>query len=164
VEYGREIFAYQVETEAGERVVLSLMDAETTFARGLRAEAILGTVLEGGDPDTLTPADFQENPAFLRFLSRVIHEHVDQCPDILLEAEMQGSGHVYVLDLRTADPAGRVPAEDIIGAVKVEAGTTVAGSFQHNPRHRLLTHRGFFLLPEQLEAALRRRLRELAAE
>lgn len=62
MEFGREIFAYQVDTEAGERVVLSLMDAEITFTHGLRAEAILGMVREGVDPDRLAPDDFQERP------------------------------------------------------------------------------------------------------
>jgi hypothetical protein len=97
-------------------------------------------------------------------LSRVIYEHTDDRADIRIEAGMQGSGHVYVLDRRTADPGGRVPPEDIIGAVRVEAGVTVAGSFQHNPRHRPLTHSGFFRLPQQLKAALHRRLCALVAE
>lgn len=164
MDFGREVFAYQVDTEAGERVVLSLLGTEIIFAQGLFAEAILGVVREGADPDRLNPEDFQENPAFLRFLSRVIYEHIDECSDLRREAEMQGSGHLYVLDGRTAEPSGRVPPEDIVGAVRIEAGVMVAGSFQHNPRHRLLTHRGLFRLPEQLEAALHRRLRALVAQ
>ncbi|WP_162907238.1 hypothetical protein [Allorhizocola rhizosphaerae] len=63
--------------------------------------------------------------ASIRFLSRVIHEHVERCPGIRIQAEMQGSGRVYVLDGRTADPGGRVPPEAIVGAVRVEAGVTV---------------------------------------
>lgn len=65
---------------------------------------------------------------------------------------------MYLLDARTPDPGGRVPAEDIIGAVEVVEGQLVPGSYQHNPRHRLLTVNGWFRLPDELEAALQRRL------
>jgi hypothetical protein len=76
-----------------------------------------------------------------------------------LEADVQGEGYIYLLDGRTPDPAGRVAPEDIIGAVKVEVGTVVRGSFQHNPRHRLLTQHGFFRLSSPIEVALGARLR-----
>ncbi|HEX6683024.1 MAG TPA: hypothetical protein VF062_09530 [Candidatus Limnocylindrales bacterium] len=123
---------------------------------------VLGVLHEGADPEQFGPRDFRKNPAFLRFLSRIIYEHVEEVAAIRLEAAMLGSGHVYLIDGRTADPGGRVPPEDIIGEVRVEAGTLVTGSFRHNPRHRLLTGRGFFQLPQELETVLVQRLRARA--
>lgn len=89
----------------------------------------------------------------------MIFEEIGGLEHLRLEARLLGNGFVYLLDGRTPDPGGRVPPEDILGAVEVQGGEMVTGSFQHNPRHRLLTSRGFFQLPQQLEAALVSKLR-----
>ena len=65
----------------------------------------MAVVRDGADPNSLTPADVQENGPFLRLLSRVIFETIDQCGDIRRHAQDQGSGYLYLLDERTPDPA-----------------------------------------------------------
>ncbi|WP_213457377.1 hypothetical protein [Rhizomonospora bruguierae] len=96
-------------------------------------------------------------------MSRVIFESIDQCGSLRQETEIQGSGYVYLLDERTPDP-GRVNPADIVGAIEVSNGRPVAGSYQHDPRHRLLTAAGWFRLPSEIEAALRSRLRARAED
>ena len=108
-------------------------------------------------------ADVRENGPFLRLLSRTIFENADRCSLLRREAEIQGGGFVYLLDGRTPTPGGRVPPEDIIGAFEVRDGTLVTGSYRHNPRHRLFTTAGWFLLPPEIEDALQTRLRTTSA-
>ncbi len=124
----------------------------------------MAIVREGADPHVLAPGDVQENGPFLWLLSRVIDENIDRCSFLRREAEIQGSGYVYLLDERTPDPAGRVSSTDIIGAIEVSNGNPVAGSYRHNPRHRLLTAAGWFRLPPELEAPLQIRLRARAED
>jgi hypothetical protein len=157
-DYGRKIFAYQFVTEDGEGQTVSLLEPAWVFDHGLTIEAVVGFIVAPASLDGLRPSDLRENPAFLRLLSRVIYEEVGADPDLSREAARQGEGHVYLLDGRTPDPAGRVVPENILGAVAVKAGAMVAGSYQHNPRHRLLTKDGFFRLSPELEAALDIRL------
>jgi hypothetical protein len=157
--HDRQVFRYRLDFGGGERDVVSLLEPDWVFRHGLHPEAILAVVRDGADPAELAPLDVRENGTFLRLLSRVIFENIADSSDIRREAEIQGTGYVYLLDARTPDPAGRVPAEDIIGAVQVDGGATVPGSYQHNPKHRLFTATGWFRLPGDLEAALQRCIR-----
>lgn len=160
----RQVFRYQVDFGGGDRDVVSLLEPDWVFQHGLHPEAVMAIVREGADPNVLTPADVQENGPFLRLLSRVIFESIDQCDSLRREALIQGSGYVYLLDERTPEPGGRVNPDDIVGAIEVSNGKTVAGSYQHNPRHRLLTAAGWFRLPNEIEAALQSRLRTRAED
>jgi hypothetical protein len=162
ISYGRDVFAYDLGTDTSDRVALSLLEPAWVGETGLAAEAILGFVGPATDLDRLGPEGITENRDFLRLLSRVIWEEVDRDPTLHMEADAQGEGYVYLLDARTPDPGGRVPPEDIIGAVTVAAGRVVAGSFTHNPRQRLLTAHGCFRLSPQLEVVLDERLHSLA--
>ena len=162
--HDRQVFRYQVDFGAGEKDVVSLLEPAWVFKHGLHPEVTLGVLRDGADPAELAPVDVQENGAFLRLLSRVIFENIAGRGDIRREAEAQGTGYVYLLDARTPDPAGRVPAEDVIGAVQVEGGAAVARSYQHNPKHRLFTAAGWFRLPGELEAALQSRMRARATD
>jgi hypothetical protein len=159
IEHGRKVFAYHLQTDAGDREAACFLDPSWVMEHGLNVEAVLGFIVPTASIDQLAPANLRENSAFLRLLSRVIYEKAGNDPDLCLEADVQSKGHVYLLDGRTPDPAGRVAPEDIIGEVAVEAGKVVRGSFHHNPRHRLLTVNGFFRLSPTLEAALDTRLR-----
>ncbi|TCB87725.1 hypothetical protein E0H26_28855 [Micromonospora zingiberis] len=158
----RQVFRYLVDFGGGERDVVSLLEPDWVFQHGLHPEAVMAVVREGADPDVLAPADVQENGPFLRLLSRVVFENIDQCGSLRREAEIQGSGYVFLLDERTPGPGGRVNRDDIVGAVEVSSGEPVAGSYQHNPRHRLFTAAGWFRLPTEIEAALYSRLRARA--
>jgi hypothetical protein len=154
------VFRYQVDVGAGERDVLSLLESDWVFQHGLHPDAVMAVVRHGGDSGGLAPTDIEENPPFLRLLSKAIFESVDRCAGIKRQAEIQGSGYVYLLDQRTPDPGGKVSPENIVGAVEVRSGELVAGSYKHNPRHRLLTAAGWFQLPNEIEAALQGRLRD----
>ncbi|MCZ7423646.1 hypothetical protein O7605_29480 [Verrucosispora sp. WMMA2121] len=159
----RQVFRYLVDFGDGERDVVSLLEPDWVFQHGLHPEAVMAVVREGADQeDFLAPADVQENGPFLRLLSRVVFESIDQCGSLRRQAEIQGSGYVYLLDERKPDPGGRVAPDDVVGVVDVSNGKPVAGSYQHNPRHRLLTAAGWFQLPAEIEAALHSRLRARA--
>ncbi|MFY1670427.1 hypothetical protein ACN27G_10755 [Plantactinospora sp. WMMB334] len=161
--HDRLVFRYLMDFGGGERDVVSLLEPDWVYQHGLHPEAVLAVVGGGADRGELTPADVRESGPFLRLLSRVIFENVTNNGDICREADVQGSGYVYLLDARTPDPAGRVSSEDIIGAVQVNAGKPVSGSYQHNPKHRLFTVNGWFRLPDDLETALQHRLRAQGA-
>lgn len=156
---GRTVFVYDAGTEVGKQRFVSIIDPATVFSTGLCAEAIIGVVLPGAPDGPLSPEAFRPNPLFVDYLRRLIAEHVDHVAAVRLQAHRQGSGYVYLVDGRTPTPDGVVPPEDVIGAVAVEAGTVVAGSYRHNPNHQLLTHGGFFVLPAELEAVLQSDLR-----
>ncbi|GAA1861067.1 hypothetical protein [Asanoa iriomotensis] len=155
------MFRYQVDFGSGERNVVSLLDPEWVYEHGLGPEAVIAVLRGGAEADVVSPADVQENGPFLRVLSRAIFEHADRCDLLRREAEIQGSGYVYLLDGRTPTPGGRVPPEDIIGVFEARDGALVAGSYQHNPRHRLFTNAGWFRLPAEIEDALQARLRSV---
>lgn len=164
----RAVFVYDTDDEVGGQRLVSIIDPDTVFATGLCTEAILGVVVAGADGDRLTPDTFRPNPAFVEHLGRLIAEHIVNVEGIRLEAQRQRSGYVYVLDGRTPTPDGEVPPADVIGAVSIDAGEVVAGSYLHNPNHQLLTGNGFFVLPPELEAVLqddlRARCRQLRPE
>jgi hypothetical protein len=156
-------FAYQLDTPTGVQVVVSLLEPEWIEQHDLHPWAVMGTVRADVDPALVEPVDLTENGGFLRVLSRAIYEHGSSCGFLQREAEIQGEGHIYLLDGRTREPAGRVPPADILGTFTVSGGKLVTGSYQHNPRHRLLTADGWFRLPAELESALVAALRSLAA-
>ncbi|GIE90798.1 hypothetical protein Are01nite_72780 [Actinoplanes regularis] len=160
----RQVFVYRFDFGGGEREVVSLLESDWAFRHGLRADGILGSVRAGANPDDLGPADVEENDVFVRLLSTVVQDNIGQSDFLRREARKQGAGYVYLIDGRTSNPGGRVPPEDILGAVEVKDGQGVAGSYRHNPRHRLLTAAGWFRLPDELESALQRRLRVRTAD
>ncbi|WP_326559686.1 hypothetical protein [Micromonospora sp. NBC_01796] len=162
--HDREVYRYRLDFGGGEREVVSLLEADWVSRHGLHPEAVMAVVREGADPYDLEPVDVRESGPFLRLLSRVIFENVNRCADIRRRADLQSAGYFYLLDERTQDPGGRVPPEDIIGSIEVRDGQPVAGSYQHNPRHRLLAAAGWFRLPSELETAIQHRLRSGAAD
>jgi hypothetical protein len=159
IRYGRDVFAYRLETDGRDGAAVSFLEPSWVGGHGLAVDAIVGFVDAAGISDRCEPTNLQENRAFLRLLSRVIWEEVGNDPAVCLDADVQGDGHVYLPDGRAPDPGGRVAAHDIVGSVTVANGSVVSGSFEHNPRHRLLTADGFFRLSPTLETALDSRLR-----
>jgi hypothetical protein len=159
----RPVFVYRIADDAGEKLVVAIVEPAVVQEHGLVPEAILGAVPGPGAaaaPPPITPESFQRNHEFVRFLESLIRDHVGEVDGVRREAERLGTGSVYLVDGRTADPDGTVPPQDIIGALEVRDGAPAADSYRHNPNHRLLTERGFFVLPPELEAALHAALRE----
>src|SRR5687768_1314857 len=109
----RQVFIYRLDTGEGEHDVVSILEPDWVFERGLHPEAIMGMLREGANLEQFGPDDLQENPTFLRLLSRLLFEHLDQDEQLQREAEIQAEGYVYLLDARTPDLGGRVLPEDI---------------------------------------------------
>jgi hypothetical protein len=155
---GRSVYIYNVDTGSGPGWVLSTVGPDVILDTGLCSEAILGTLSSDmPSPDTrptIAPDRLSQNPAFVDNLATVIAAGVVDLVELRREASRQGDGFVYLLDGRTQTPLGQVPPVDVLGAVAVEGGELVPGSYQHNRHHRLLTADGFFRLPAELEAAL----------
>jgi hypothetical protein len=64
-------------------------------------------------PGRMRPEEFAPNPAFAHFLHAVLARHAPNCPGVQREAQRQRHGYVYILDARTPDPQGDVPAADV---------------------------------------------------
>jgi hypothetical protein len=162
---GREVFVFQVNIGADVQEIVSILNPGTVFEHGLCTEAILGVLRPSAAGDRrITPERFQENPAFVQYLRELISSRIYDLEGIRRAGEQQAEGYVYLIDARTPQPDGQVPPADIIGAVKVQAGALIAGSYQHNPNHRLLTSDGFFRLPPELETILQTDLRTRCAQ
>ncbi|WP_433058614.1 hypothetical protein [Dactylosporangium sp. CS-033363] len=159
----RAPFVYEV--TLGERIrhLVSPLTPDEVFERGLCTEAVYGLLALGvAGLDGMPPDHFEENPVFVRFLHETIGDDVFGVPAVRAQAAEIGDGWLYILDARTPDPAGTVPNEDIIGAVRVQKQQPMPLSYRANAHHRLYTSAGFFQLPEELEMALLKRLRALA--
>jgi hypothetical protein len=156
---GRHVFRYQIDLGGGERNVVSLLEPDWVSRHGLNPLAVMAVLPAGVDLDSMTPDDVRENGPFLRLLSRVIFESADQCDLLRREAEGQREGYVFLLDGRTVDSDCAVLQEDMLGDLEVRDGVLVAGSYRHNPRHKLRTTAGWFRLPPEIKTALQARLR-----
>lgn len=154
------IFICRAVVRGEARDYATVLPPETAFATGLPTEAIVGILLElAAEGKAPSPDAFAENPGFRALLDEVIGRHAPDEPAIRDEAARLGSGYVYVIDGRTPDPRGRVPAEDVVGAFQVRDGGVVREPYLPNPRHRLLGENGFFSLSDTLR---RRLLEEIA--
>jgi hypothetical protein len=150
------VWLYRVQGQDNEpQDLVSVLPPEDVFARGLAPEAIVGKLTRPlGEGEAITPESFARNRLFVEFLHEVIARHAPELASVQAEAKRIGEGWVYVIDARTADPRGRVPLEDILGAFEVKASRLVTGSYWRNAKHVILSKDGFF----QLDAALRKRL------
>jgi hypothetical protein len=140
-----------METDPPTHRLFSFLSPEEVEALGhLPGPAILGVY--DGPIDSVE--SFRPNRTFVEMLHRVVAEVGARSPDLARGAREQGEGWLYVIDPRTPGGAdGRVPPEDIIGAFEVRGGRLVAGSYQPNGNHRVLTENGMTLLTaEQREA------------
>ncbi|HEU4452884.1 MAG TPA: hypothetical protein VFR81_07480 [Longimicrobium sp.] len=149
------VFVCRVVVSGETRDYATVIPPETAFATGLPADAIVGILLEPAAEGQAPSVDaFAENPAFRALLDEVVGRHAPDEPAIRDEAVRLGSGYVYVIDGRTPDPAGQVPAEDVVGAFQVREGTIVRDPYLPNPRHQLLSENGFFRLGDALHQRL----------
>jgi hypothetical protein len=159
------VFVCRVDVRGETRDSVTVIPPETAFATGLPAQAIVGILLEPAAEGKAPAVDsFAENPAFRELLNGVIGRHAPDEPAIRDEAARLGSGYVYVIDGRTPDPAGQVPAEDVVGAFQVREGTIVRDPYLPNPRHQLLSENGFFRLSDTLHQRLLEEIARRRAE
>jgi hypothetical protein len=162
-----DVFTYRVKIADGRHDVVSPVDARwlSEHGYGLAEQAIVGVLSrridDGGE---IVPENFRPNQPFVDFLHELLAAEAPQTDDARLQAARQREGYLYLIDGRTPDPGGRVPPEDIIGAIAIQAGKLMPGTYQRNDRHRLLTSNGFFVLSAELEVTLLNRLRAACAQ
>lgn len=154
-----EVFIYDVTSPKDGKPVrfVSMLPPDVATEIGLPGESVIGTLQ--GEGEHVRPEDFEVNPAFLPFLHWVIGKHGNECPGIVEACKRQQDGFVYVLDARTPDPLGKVPPEDIIGAVKVEKGQPI--SYEGHSAYQPLTATGFLRLEPWLKERIIEELRAL---
>ena len=133
---------------------LSFLPAEVVRAGGVSDLAIVGSFPSDDSP---SEHNFRPNPAFFTFLQATIATYGPSVGALRAAALKQGSGWLYVLDMRT--PAGAaLTLDDLIGAFEVKDGAFVANSYRSNPGYRAVTASGQFRFPSWLVALLRQQL------
>ena len=154
-----EVFIYDVTSPKDGKPIrfVSILPPEVATEIGLPGESVIGSL--PGEEERVRPEDFEPNPDFLPFLHWVIGKHGNECPGIVAACQRQKDGVVYVLDARTPYPLGKVPPEDIIGAVKVEGGKPI--SYEGHTVYSHLTEHGFLRLEPWLKDKVIEELRAL---
>ena len=121
------------------KVLSFLTPDECKNGGGLPGVAVQGIFT---DRDS-TAAGFRVNRVFVEFMHTVIRTVGPNDPSLLEAAAQQGSGWLYIIDLRTPEgPQGRVPVEDIVDGFEGRDGTLLAESYHPNEKHRVLTQNG----------------------
>jgi hypothetical protein len=150
---------FQIRTPEGMHHFVSPLPATAAFSAGMAREAIAGQLLPPWEPGrALTPDVFAPNPAFVQVMHEMIARESPKLPHCKTEAGRTGNGFVYVIDQRTPSPGDAVPPEDIIGAFEAERGVITKESYRPNPKHQILSARGFFRLEPKLFECLREEL------
>lgn len=135
----------------GWRDLVSFLSPDSVFGSGLPAEAIIGSLrnhLSGpeDEPGELSPQNFAVNVVFREFLHDVVRRVAPEQAGLNAEARRVGNGFVYVVDPRTPDPGGEMPAEDYLGAFEVREGVVLGDTYQANPEFRVFGQNGFVTL------------------
>jgi hypothetical protein len=150
-----------VDTPEGRKDYLTFLSQEQIFKRGLVGEAIVGVLLRPlNTGESLSPANFSYNRAFVDFLQAVIARRGPALPRLMAAAQRLGQGSLAIVDRRTKTPQGPIPPEDTLGAFQVKDGQIVPNSYRPSPLHLILSKDGFFRLDPELQACL---LEELVA-
>jgi hypothetical protein len=137
---------YDVDTDDGPVKMIAVLPPEAARESGLPSPAVAGTVPL--DAPAITLENFTENAEFSDFVNFVISKHGETDPALAAQAEAQGDGWIYMVDLRIVEDeaaegdVSAVDTEDILGAFRVQGGKVVPGSYRGNPNHRVLTERG----------------------
>ncbi|KAI8827124.1 uncharacterized protein EV422DRAFT_563201 [Fimicolochytrium jonesii] len=138
--------------------------AVSFFEEDVNDERVIGWVLagageEGGVP-VLRPGGWEGRRGFEDVLHEVLKAHVGEDQGIQGLAAHQKLGYLNINDERSPAPFGRVSdPEDILGAVRLDNGSIIPGSYERFPTHRLVTFNGMFLLSTYLHQKLLERLR-----
>jgi hypothetical protein len=135
--------------------VWSFVPPNPALEGGLPGETVVGYWEPPWHGNPNSPVGFHENPQFVDLMHKVIGQVGENDPEMRATAESQGTGYLYIIDLRTPDgPQGNVPVRDIVGLFQIRDGDIVRGSYQPTGQHRLLTEDGPFLLPPRLQEAV----------
>lgn len=151
------IFVCRVDEPEGVKDYVTLLPPEVFFPRDLFPEMVIGILARPlEEHERITPDVFARNRVFVDFMHDVIARHGANEPGLREQAHRVGDGFVDIIDQRTPDPRGSVPAHDVVGSFEVRNGEVLPGSYSRNHNHVILSADGFF----NLGANLDRRLRE----
>ena len=155
----------RIDTPEGEQDVITCLPHEHIQRHGLAKEAVIGRLLRPFDPKNpaITPDVFARNATFVEFMHALIARCGPELPSLLAQGRKE-SEWLYLIDKRAATADGRVPKQDVFGAFRLREGRIVAGSYQRNLEHRILSERGFFQLPRDLAQRLTHELAALRPE
>lgn len=144
------IYLLKTEIEGKETFLLSIINPETDKEAKITGKAIVGFVADANKPVTFENVRF--NPTFIDHFHKTIVFFSQFSDTIVSMVEQQQNGFIYITDQRskTSDPG----QEDIIGSFEVKNGELVSGSYVPNPKYRLITGAGAFVLQKELEALL----------
>ena len=145
-------YIYHVRTDKAAFMAVSLLSPQEVFNKGVPSKAVVGTLPENSTK--LSQAEFKPNRDFIEFLHHTIAKHAPTHPALQADAKQRGTGWIYIIDNRVADPQGEVEPEDIIGAFEIKAGRVSASTYQAMPKHLLVSKRGIFRLDPFLEGKL----------
>lgn len=147
------------ETPEGEKYLLTVLPTEVVFRAGMIPESIVGVLrrpLAPGEP--ITREVFVRNSVFVKFMHETVARFAPLEPEFQAEAKRQGTGWIYIIDIRTKTPDGAVPPEDIVGAFEVLDGKARPDSYRPSPKHQILSKDGLFQLTPGLYAQMLREL------
>lgn len=85
---------------------------------------------------------FERNRRFVEFFTHYMRGELPLAPEVLERGAALPGQYLYAID-RRAPAGGDVPFTDVIGWYETDRkGRPVAGSFQYNPDHQLVTPAG----------------------
>ena len=93
-------------------------------------------------------------------MQSVIASTLTRCPSVIAEAARQREGQVFIVDCRSCQPDGSVPARDIIGSIDVRNGKPKM--YRPSTTHALVTEDGVLQLDPWFHARLVEALQRLA--
>lgn len=86
---------------------------------------------------------FERNSRFVEFFTRYMRGELSLRPEVLERGAVQPGEVLYAIDRRAPEQGADVPFSDVIGWYQTDPrGRPVAGSFQYNPDHQLVTPSG----------------------
>jgi len=146
-----KLYTYKVEIENIERDLLSVIDPDTVFSKGLIGNGVIG-YLRNTDGE-VNPDNIIYNPDFIELFKRTIKSTTLTSEDLLKSALQQQNGYIYIVDQRAKNEK-ETEQRDILGSIKVIEGQVSADSFQFNPNYEIISADGIFRLPDNFEKAL----------
>ena len=129
---------FEVENAGTTRHLVCLMESVAAGSTGIPTHAIVGEYTPAADGN-FDPQSFHPNPEFIAAFAAFMNAEALRAPELIAQAEDNPDDLLYLVDPRTADPDGDIPAADILGSFQVDSsGRIIPGSFKYHPDHTWL--------------------------
>ena len=130
---------FEVDDESGAtRHLVCFMESVAAGSTGIPTQAIVGEYTPDADGQ-FDPETFQTNPDFLSAFAAFMNAEAAQTPEVVAQAKDHPDDLLYLVDPRTPDPDGDIPASDILGCFQVDPdGNVIPDSFRPHPDHTWL--------------------------